>query len=164
MDVIQRIEKIIEPALHALGYDLVHVSLGGGGSRQVLLIMIENQDQTTVSIDDCVRASRELSVLLDIEDPISTPYNLEVSSPGFDRPLVKIQDFMRFQGNEVKIQTHTPIENRKRFKGTLVKTTENHIILEVEGHAYEIPYQEIRAARLVPNFQEIEVKPPVRKR
>lgn len=164
MDVLQRIEKIIEPTLNALGYDLVYVSLGGGGNRQTLLVMIENQDQTMVSIDDCVRASRELSVLLDIEDPISTPYNLEVSSPGFDRPLVKIQDFIRFQGNEIKLQTHNPVENRKRFKGILVKALEDHIILEVEEQTYKIPYQEIRMARLVPKFQELEVKPPVKKR
>lgn len=158
MDLIHRIELIIEPALKGLGYDLVRVMMSGS-RRQTLQVMIERSDQTGLSIDDCVKASRELSALLDVEDPIESSYCLEVSSPGLDRPLVKKADYDRFKEEPIKIQTHNVIEGYKRFQGILQEVSDEGIKLQMEEKTYEIPFREIRKASLNPDLGMNSKKP-----
>jgi ribosome maturation factor RimP len=122
-DTAQRIERLIEPALTAMGYDLVRVALQGGESRPTLQIMAERKDGVGMTVDDCADISRTLSALLDVEDPIASAYTLEVSSPGIDRPLVKRADFERFAGFEARIETVQPVAGRKRFRGRLMGVT-----------------------------------------
>jgi ribosome maturation factor RimP len=119
-DTAQRIEGLIEPALTAMGYELVRVAVHGGESRPTLQIMAERKDGAGMTVDDCADISRTLSALLDVEDPIAGAYTLEVSSPGIDRPLVKRADFERFAGFEARIETVQPVAGRKRFRGRLM--------------------------------------------
>jgi ribosome maturation factor RimP len=153
MEIMKRIRDIIEPMLNSLGYQVVRVQLSGQ-VRPTLQVMIEKTDLSALSIDDCVKASRQVSALLDVEDPIESAYQLEVTSPGLDRPLMKPQDYVRFQGAEVKLETLMPLEGRKRFKGILSQANEETIILEPEDSEapLEVAYSNILKAKLVPQF------------
>lgn len=154
LDLISRLEGIIEPVLQHIGYGLVRL-LFSGKKRPTLQVMIERLDEKPVSIDDCVRVSHEVSALLDIEDPIEGSYRLEVTSPGLDRPLLKKADFIRFQGHAVKVLTHDLIEGRKTFVGTMANANETEIIIAVDdlkGMKVGITYPQIRQAKLVPQF------------
>ncbi|TNE59378.1 MAG: ribosome maturation factor RimP [Alphaproteobacteria bacterium] len=151
----EQIAHIIEPVLADLGFDLVQVRLMGTQPK-TLQIMAERPDGT-ISIDDCADISRALSAVLDVEDPIPGEYNLEVSSPGIARPLVRARDFERFAGHVAKIELKDPIEGRRRFKGTLDGMEEDHVLIAVEGDVdengnemvYGLPLSQIAEARLV---------------
>jgi ribosome maturation factor RimP len=112
-----RIAHIVEPALEGLGYRLVRIKLTAANGT-TLQIMAERPDGS-MSVEDCERVSRDLSPLLDVEDPIERAYNLEVSSPGIDRPLVRRSDFERWAGHVAKIELERPLDGRKRFRGKL---------------------------------------------
>ena len=109
---------MIAPALSEMGFSLVRIHLSGG-ARPVLQIMAERSDESGMTVDDCAAISHTVSAILDVEDPISGTYTLEVSSPGIDRPLVRRRDFERFAGFEAKIETHGAIDGRRRFRGRL---------------------------------------------
>jgi ribosome maturation factor RimP len=127
----RRIAEIIRPTVEGMGYDLVRVRVMGGKSV-TLQIMAERPDGG-MEIEDCVSLSRELSVLLDVEDPIDREYSLEVSSPGIDRPLTRLRDFETFAGHEAKLETAEMIDGRKRFKGVLLGLEDGRIKIRVEG-------------------------------
>lgn len=130
--VIQdRVRAIVEPSLTDLGYGVVRVRFTGGG-RACLQIMAERLDGVAMSIDDCSEISHVASALLDVEDPITGAYQLEVSSPGIDRPLVRRADFERFRGFEVRIETRHPVAGRKRFKGLLEGLGEDDMVRVTE--------------------------------
>lgn len=154
-DTAQRIEGLIEPALTAMGYDLVRVAVQGGESRKTLQIMAERRDGEGMSVDDCADISRAVSAVLDVEDPIAGAYTLEVSSPGIDRPLVKRGDFERFAGFEARIETVQPVAGRKRFRGRLMGVTGDEVRLrepaKAAGAADEtlVPLTAIVRAKLV---------------
>lgn len=158
MDLLKRIKNIIEEPLQARGYTLVRVQLSGG-IRKVLQIMIERIDEVAITVDDCTTVSRLVSVLLDVQDPLKDPYTLEVSSPGLERPLVKLKDYQRFCGEMVLVTTHHPIQGRKRFQGRLTSAGENGITLDLLEAAEEtsppitIEMENIRAARLFIDFK-----------
>jgi ribosome maturation factor RimP len=116
--VAARVATIAEPLLESLGYRLVRVRVSGLAGCTVQ-IMAERPDGT-MTIDDCETVSRALSPVLDVEDPISRAYRLEISSPGIDRPLVRRSDFDRFAGHVVKVEMAVPIDGRKRFRGVLL--------------------------------------------
>jgi ribosome maturation factor RimP len=104
-----------------------------------------------ISLDDCEKVSLAVSALLDVEDPLPGQYNLEVSSPGLDRKLTKVEHFQRFTGEIVKVQMRFPIEGRKRFRGTLVSSNDENIVVEVDGEPHSLPMATIDTARLVPD-------------
>lgn len=149
MDITNKIETIISPSLTHMGFSIVRVSLEGGEKRKTLSLMTERNDGKMMSIEDCTEISRTVSALLDVEDPIATAYNLEVCSPGIDRPLVKFADFERFAGYEIKLETLIPISGRKRFKGKLLEAKDQQILIQVDNEGYEIPFSNIRTAKLV---------------
>lgn len=160
MDLLKRIETIIEEPLTARGYSLVRVQLSGG-NRKVLQIMVERLDEVAINVDDCTTVSRLVSVLLDVSDPIKDPYILEVSSPGLERPLVKLKDYQRFCGEKVLVTTHQPVNGRKRFQGRLTSAGENGITLDLgevpekEVTPVTIELENIRAARLFIDFEAL---------
>src|SRR5437762_1305523 len=104
MNPVEKITETIEPSLEAMGYALVQVRLNDGG-RKTLSVMAERTDAQPMGVEDCTQISRQVSALLDVEDPISGAYDLEVCSPGIDRPLTKLKDFERFVGQEAKVET-----------------------------------------------------------
>jgi len=144
------ISGLLEPSVAALGFELVSVELVGSGNDRTLRVYIDHPDGITV--DDCADVSRQVSAVLDVEDPISGTYVLEVSSPGLDRPLVKPADFERFAGSLVKVRTHEPVLGRKNFTGLLSEAAGDNVVVEVDGEPYEISLANIERARLVPDL------------
>ena len=147
--VAARIEGIVAPALEALGYDVVRVQFNAG-RKATLQIMAERQDGAAMSVEDCASISRAVSALLDVEDPIPGAYDLEVSSPGIDRPLTRREDFARFAGFEAKLETDRLLDGRKRFKGRLLGVDEDGLIRVREGEAeVAVPFDAVSKAKLV---------------
>ncbi len=149
MDIIRKITQSLEPSLEALGYTLVLVRLTDAGRRKTLSVMAERRDGRPMGVDDCTEISRTASALLDVEDPIAGPYDLEVSSPGLDRPLTKLSDFERFAGHEAKCETLLPLDGRRRFRGVLQGVDKDNILLAMPEGKARIPFSAIRTAKLV---------------
>ncbi|HLF58856.1 MAG TPA: ribosome maturation factor RimP [Alphaproteobacteria bacterium] len=147
-DLPERVERMIAPALDAMGYDVVRVLLTGG-PRGVLQVMAERRDGIPMTVDDCAGISRAISALLDVEDPVPGAYTLEVSSPGIDRPLVKERDFERFAGHEARIETKRPIAGRRRFRGRLEGLSPEGVRIMTEEGPAELPFAEIQKAKLI---------------
>jgi ribosome maturation factor RimP len=144
----RRIAEIIRPTVEDMGFDLVRVRVMGG-KGVTLQIMAERPDGH-MEIDDCAALSRELSVLLDVEDPIDREYTLEVSSPGIDRPLTRLQDFDTYAGHEAKLETAEMIDGRKRFKGVLLGLEDGRIKMRVEGLGdVALDFDDLADAKLV---------------
>jgi len=146
-DATGRIAPIVAPTLEAMGFELVRVRLGSG-KMPVLQIMAERPDGS-MSVDDCAEVSRAVSALLDVEDPIQAAYRLEISSPGIDRPLTRPKDFERWAGFEAKLETHMPVQGRKRFRGRLGGIRNGIVSLAAEEGGMELPFEDIAEARLV---------------
>ena len=149
MDLQNRLEALIAPSLDAMGYELVRVQLQGK-QRLTLQIMADRKDGVMMAVEDCADISRSLSALLDVEDPISGAYSLEVSSPGIDRPLTRAKDFAQWAGFEAKLESAQPIEGRKRFKGQLLGLDDGgNVRLVIETGEVAIPFADVRGAKLV---------------
>ena len=142
------LQSLLEPTIENMGYELVDLELRLGGKDGVVRVFIDHPDG--IGLDDCEKVSRVISALLDIEDPLPGHYNLEVSSPGLDRKLTKIEHFQRFAGETVKVQMRFPIAGRRRFRGTLVTSDDENIVVEVDGEPHTLPMATIDTARLVP--------------
>jgi ribosome maturation factor RimP len=148
MDVSSRVRQLIEPAIGDLGFDIVRIQLAGK-KKPCMQVMVERKDGQGITVDDCAQVSRAISAILDVEDPIKGTYTLEVSSPGIDRPLVRIGDFERFQGFQAKIETNRPIDGRRRFRGKLLGVEGESVRIEVEGGEVTLPHPDIQRAKLV---------------
>ncbi|WP_343564544.1 ribosome maturation factor RimP [Kiloniella sp. b19] len=133
------VERLIAPTLAAMGYQIVRVSISGQEDRKVLQIMAERLTDGGMSVEDCADISRAAEAILDVEDPISGQYALEVSSAGVDRPLTRLRDFHRFAGFHARVEMSVAVEGRRRFKGR---------ILGVEGEAICLELDEETEARL----------------
>lgn len=145
----ERIAAMIGPSIDSMGYDLVRVTFTGG-KRAVLQVMAERSDRGQMTVDDCAGISRAISLILDVEDPITAEYNLEVSSPGIDRPLVRLEDYDRFSGFEAKIELEVPVDGRKRFRGEVLGTEEGDtVVIDQEGERRSFPFAAVRTAKLV---------------
>lgn len=145
----ERIEKLVGPAVAAAGFELVRIRVTGK-EMLTLQIMAERPDHT-MSAEDCASLSRALSPILEAADPISGSYRLEVSSPGIDRPLVRLKDYHDWQGYEAKIELDRTIEGQKKFKGVLAGVEDENICIDIEGEAETalIPFAWIQSAKLV---------------
>ena len=148
LEALGEVEKLVGPSIEGLGFDLVRVHLTGGGAP-TLQIMAERKDRREMSVEDCAEISRLVSALLDVEDPIAGSYTLEVSSPGLDRPLVRAEDYERFAGFEVRVETHRSIEGRKRFRGRLVGRRGADVVIAVEDVEHAIPFGEVLRGKLM---------------
>ena len=142
------LQDMLEPTINNLGFDLVRI-LTIGNINPTLQIMIERKDRKNMIVDDCATVSRAISAVLDEKDPISGKYTLEVSSPGLDRPLVNLENFVRFAGFEAKVETDTEIEKRKRFKGRILRVDNNNIILLMDDKEWSIPFDAVTKAKLL---------------
>ena len=142
------LQDLIEPVVTAAGYELVRV-MSIGQVNQTLQVMIDKLDGSDITVDDCAKVSHLLSDMLDEKDPIADKYSLEVSSPGLDRPLTKLEHFKRYVGYEIKLETEDKVENRKRFKGKIIEVVNNNVVLAMDETAYTIPFDLIAKAKLV---------------
>jgi ribosome maturation factor RimP len=145
----QKLQNLIEPSLTGMGYELVRVQMRGT-ERKTLQIMAERADRRLMTLDDCETISKTLSAVLDVADPISDRYALEVSSPGIDRPLIKLDDFDRFKGFEAKVDLKELVGPRKHFSGRLDGVKDNMILMTLEkSEAVELPYELLHRAKLI---------------
>lgn len=140
---------LLEPTVNRLGYELIDLEVRLGGRSGVLRLFIDHPDG--IGLDDCEKVSRAVSAQLDVEDPLPGHYNLEVSSPGLDRKLTKVAHFQRFTGETLKVSMRFPVDGRKRFRGRLLSSDDENIVVEVDGESYSLPMATIDTARLVPD-------------
>ncbi|MEM7280791.1 MAG: ribosome maturation factor RimP [Pseudomonadota bacterium] len=150
MKVVKLVE-LLEPSVEALGFELVDL-LYRSGKGGLLRIYID-KESGEIDLDDCELVSRQVSSLLDVEDPMPGNYTLEVSSPGFDRPLRKKEHFARFIGSEAKLVLHTSLEGRRNFRGVLSQLIDDDVVMQVDGEEFRISLQAIDQARLVPDYK-----------
>jgi ribosome maturation factor RimP len=143
----RRLAAIVSPTIEGLGFELVRLRLMSG-RRALLQIMAERPDGG-IEVDDCARISRAVSAVLDVEDPVSGEYTLEVSSPGIDRPLTRLKDFERWAGYEAKIETAEPIDGRRRFRGTLAGVEDGEVLIEIPEGTIGLAFEMIADAKLV---------------
>jgi ribosome maturation factor RimP len=143
--------RLLEPTVEGLGYELTDLELRLGGKSGVVRVFIDKSDG--IGLADCETVSRQISALLDVEDPLPGHYVLEVSSPGLDRKLTKLEHYRRFLGNDLRVQLRFPLEGRRKFRGTLLAADEKAIEIDVDGKSYSLPMATIESARLVPSLQ-----------
>ncbi len=146
--VEKQIHDLIEGAIDDLGLEVVRIMIMGDRNK-VLQIMLDRKDETAITIDDCSKASREISAILDVEDPLEGAYDLEVSSPGIDRPLTRLKDFARFAGHKAKIELKTKIDDRRRFSGDLKGIDGDKICIDVEGESLKLAFDDILKSKLI---------------
>ena len=159
---ISGLERMIEPEVTTLGYDLVRVMMIGGSSDPTLQVMAERPDTRQLDIADCERISRRLSDVLDLCDPIAGSYRLEVSSPGIDRPLTRLGDYDDWAGHEARITLDQPRDGRKQFTGTLQGSDGETVRLRAkDGQDYELPFAGIASAKLVLTDKLIQATAPL---
>ena len=145
-----RIEALIEPTLEGMGYRIVRTLLSGGHKHETRLqIMVERADGAGMDVDACAEVSRAVEAILDVEDPIGSAYNLEVSSPGIDRPLTRLHDFEIWAGFDARVEMAEPRAGRRRFKGKLLGVADGDIRMDVEGATWHLPFDGIEKAKLV---------------
>ena len=143
----RRLAAIVAPVIEGMGFELVRLRLMGG-KRAVLQIMAE-RPEGGIEIENCAKISRAVSAVLDVEDPISSEYTLEVSSPGIDRPLTRLKDFERYAGYEARLETDEAIEGRKRFKGELAGVQDGEVLVEIPEGVIGLSFDMLADAKLV---------------
>ena len=146
-EIEKKISAIISPTIETLGYELVRIRLVPG-ETSTLQIMADRKSGE-IDVEDCSIISRDISVLLDVEDPINDAYILEVSSPGIDRPLTRLKDFSNWQGYEVKLETYELINGQRRFKGEIYNIEKDNITLANNGKFTELSFKIISEAKLI---------------
>ncbi len=141
---------MFEPEISGLGYELLGLEMGQNGRGSLLRVYIDKDDGIT--LDDCVLVSQQLTGLLDVEDPIQGKYDLEVSSPGLDRPLFILTHFERFTGATVKLKLHTKLNERRRIVGVIIAVENDNVLLDCDNEELVVPFSLIEQARLVPEI------------
>lgn len=152
----ERVIALIEPAAEQLGYRIVRVRISGN-RRKRLQIMAERISDGQMGIDDCTRLSRAISPIFDLEDPIQGEFDLELSSPGIDRPLMRVEDFARFIGYDAKLETAQMLDGQRRFKGVIAGVAGDVITLTTERGDVKLNFSALSDARLVLTDKLIEL-------
>ena len=146
MSNVESIQALIEPSVEALGFELWGLELIAQGRFSTLRIYIESAKGITV--DDCAEVSHQVSGILDVEDPITNQYTLEVSSPGVDRPLFKQAHYEQYIGQFMRVRLHSPFDGRRKFAGVLMGLEADEIVLLVDKEEYLLPIDAIDKAAL----------------
>jgi ribosome maturation factor RimP len=146
----QQIQQMLEPTVEALGFELWGVEYLSQGKHSVLRAYIEHENG--IAVDDCAAVSEQIGSVLDVEDPISGEYTLEVSSPGMDRLLFKLEQFPAYVGEIVELRLRSAFEGRRRFKGILKGIEGEDVVVQVDDHEYLLPHSAIEKARVQPRI------------
>lgn len=154
MAVSDRLQTLLEPVIDDLGYELVGVEYLPNPKNRVVRVFID-RDPDGIGVEDCELVSREVSALMDVEEPVPGQYTLEVSSPGVERPLFTAAHFARFVGETAAVQMAVPIENRRRFKGVIVAADDRTATLEVDGQTFELAVADMARAHLAPDLEAL---------
>lgn len=145
-----RITELLTPSIESLGYEVVRIRLTGSGT-QTLQVMADRSDDIDINVEDCATISRNISAILDVEDPISGEYNLEVSSPGIDRPLTRTKDFSRWAGFDMKFELRMMVDGQKRYRGKLLGISDSdEIAVRLDsGEDMSVAFGDITSAKLL---------------
>lgn len=147
---LEQLQGILGPVVEALGYQCWGIEFISQGKHSLLRIYIDHADG--ILVEDCEKVSRQISGVLDVEDPITSEYTLEVSSPGMDRPLFTLEQFAAHAGEQVKIRLRSPYEGRRNFQGLLQGIEDQDVVVRVEEHEYLLPIDLIDKANIIPRF------------
>lgn len=155
MTLADRLNNLLQPLVEGLGYEFVGLELSG--PRHALLrIYIDHPREGGITLHDCETVSREVAALLDVEDPIESSYRLEISSPGLDRPLFTLEQYLGCRGERVKVTLHLPVAGRRRVQGVVDSVIEDKLcLIDDEGERVEIPFSSIARGRLMPDYDAI---------
>ena len=145
--------SLLKPLVDKLGYEFVGLEYSSNPKNAVLVVYIDRPGG--ISVNDCETVSREISALLDVEDPVAGHYVLQVSSPGLDRPLFTLDQFARFIGETAQVSLHAAVNGRRRYKGTIVRVGEGAVIIDQDGVEVALDYANVARARLVPDFDSL---------
>lgn len=145
----KELQKLLLPTITALGYELVGVERLSQGGHLLVRVYIDNP--AGIQLSDCEKVSHQVSGLLDVQDPIPGHYMLEVSSPGLERPLFTLEHFIRFIGCKISVRLNRPLATRRNFTGLLQQVQDHNIMMMVEDTEYNLPYEQIEKAHLVPD-------------
>lgn len=150
----QRLQDLLEPIVNDLGYELWHMESVGGGRQKTLRLYIDSPDG--IDLDDCEAVSHEVSAALDVSGHEQSSYQLEVSSPGLDRPLAAAWHFRRFTGERARIRMYAPVAGQRRFNGVIESVNDEVVDLLCDGAKYVLPIGDMAKARLDPVFDDSE--------
>ena len=148
-----KLNNLLQPLVEDLGYEFVGMEYNPNPKNSLLRVYIDAEDG--VDLEDCERVSREAAALLDVEDPIRGHYNLEISSPGLDRPLFTLDHFARFQGEEAQLSLFAPEHGRRKVKGRILGVSEEEVLMELDGAEAAFRFENIAKARLVPDYDAL---------
>jgi ribosome maturation factor RimP len=148
--VPEKVQVIVEKVAETMGYELVGVEYLQRDKTSLLRVYIDQPEG--INLEDCQAVSHQLSGVLDVEDPIAGNYNLEISSPGLDRPLFKAEDYQRFTGSQVKIKMSKTESGRKNYKGVIQGLENDEVILDMQGNEIRLALADIDQSKLVPDF------------
>ncbi|WP_111977956.1 ribosome maturation factor RimP [Algibacillus agarilyticus] len=144
------LEDMIAPAIAAVGFSLWGIEFIRAGKHSTLRVYIDGPEG--VGVDACAEVSRQLGAILDVEDPISTNYLLEVSSPGMDRVLFKLEQYQAYVGHKMSLKTRLPVDGRRKFTGILEGIESDQVIITVDNDEFSIPYKNVDKAQIIPQF------------
>lgn len=147
---LEQLQAMLAPVIESLGYQCWGVEFISQGRHSLLRVYIDHANG--ILIDDCEIVSRQVGAVLDVEDPISSEYTLEVSSPGMDRPLFTLEQFARHAGELVKIKLRSPFDGRRNFQGLLRGVEEQDVVVLVDDHEFLLPIDLIEKANIIPRF------------
>ncbi len=147
---LEQLQALLAPVVEALGYQCWGIEFISQGRHSLLRVYIDHANG--ILVDDCEKVSRQLSGVLDVEDPISGEYTLEVSSPGMDRPLFTVEQYAAHVGAQVKVKLRSPYEGRRNFQGVLRGVEGQDVVVQVDDHEYLLPIDSIDKANIIPRF------------
>ena len=149
---LKQLEDILRPVVEGLGYEFWGIEFRSHGHHSKLRVFIDDAENG-IAIDDCEKVSRQVSGVMDVEDPIQTEYTLEVSSPGMDRPLFRLEQYEAFIGHNVQIKLRMAFEGRRKFLGLIKGVEGDDVVVVVDDHEYLLPFDSIEKANIVPVFE-----------
>ena len=149
---LKQLEDIIRPVVEGLGYEFWGIEYRSRGYQSMLRVFIDDAEKG-ISIEDCEKVSRQVSGVMDVEDPIQSEYTLEVSSPGMDRPLFRLEQYEAFIGHQVQIRLRMAFEGRRKFQGVIRAVEGEDVVIVMDDHEYLLPFDSIEKAKIIPVFE-----------
>jgi len=149
---LKQLEDILRPVVEGLGYEFWGIEYRSQGYQSLLRVFIDDVENG-IGVDDCEKVSRQISGVMDVEDPIQTEYTLEVSSPGMDRPLFRPEQYQEFVGHQVQIRLRMAFEGRRKFQGLIKGVEGDDVVVVVDDHEYLLPFDSIDKAQIIPVFE-----------
>lgn len=144
--------ELLQPVVEAMGFVFWGLEFNASGRHTLLRVFIDHADG--INVDQCAEVSRQISSVLDVEDPITQEYTLEVSSPGMDRPLFSLEQYQQYANHIVELRLRIPFDGRRKFKGQLLGVEDQDVVLLVDEHEYLLPVELIEKAHIVPQFKD----------